>query len=357
MKKSTKLILIAVMITSIIFSINFSALANTDGDYSYTVRNGEATISKYSGTQKDVVIPSELGGYPVVEIGTSAFYSKSITSVVIPDTVRNIGKAAFQFCDDMESVTFGDSVETIGEYAFYECIKIKSLILPDSLTAIGKDALVCSSSLKYLFVPESVTSIGDEGIGFKRLFVYEDPNDPFTKAIDGFQVYGTPGSAAEKYADANGFEFIDSDTAFEIEALGSSLRITEPGMRFGFDIKRNNAPAFENLYSAEYGFLYTLSGSEDKLTVENAGNGNILKSKASNFINNTNDMSYNLVFTKIPKSAYDTKISARAYAVINGQIYYSEIKTYCVNDVMTSIMNDDEISQEIKDDIKTAFNI
>ena len=67
--------------------------------------------------------------------------------------------------------------------------------------------------------------------------------------------------------------------------------------------------------------------------------------------------SYNLVFTQIPKSAYDTKISARAYAVINGQVYYSEIKTYCVNDVITSIMNDDEISQEIKDNIKTEFNI
>lgn len=357
MKKSTKLSLIAVMLISIIFSINVPALANTNSDYTYTVRNGEATISRYSGTQKDVVIPSELDGYPVVGIGASAFYSKSITSVVIPDTVREIGKAAFQFCDDMESVTFGNSVETIGEYAFYECIKIKSLILPDSLTTIGDYALVCSSSLKYLFVPESVTSIGDEGIGFKRLFVYEDPNDPFTKAIDGFQVYGTPGSAAEEYADANGFEFIDAYTAFEIEALGVSLRTTEPGMRFCFNIKRNNAPAFENLYSAEYGFLYTLSGSEDKLTIENAGDGNILKSVATNFIKNTNDMSYNLVFTQIPKSAYDTKISARAYAVINGQVYYSEIKTYCVNDVITSIMNDDEISQEIKDNIKTAFNI
>lgn len=357
MKKTTKLCLIAVMLVSIIFSANVSAFANTSGDYTYTVSNGEATISRYSGTEKDVVIPSELDGYPVTGIGPRTFYSKSITSVVIPDTVRDIGKAAFQFCDDMESVTLGNNIETIGEYAFYECIKVKSLVLPNSLKTIGNYALVCSSSLKYLFVPESVTSIGDEGIGFKRLFVYEDPNDPFTKAIDGFQVYGTPGSAAEEYAAANGFEFIDVDGAFKIEALGASLRTTEPGMRYGFDIKRNDAPAFENLYSAEYGFLYTLSGSEDELTLENAGNGNTLKSVATNFINNTSNMSYNLVFTKIPKTAYNTKISARAYAVINGKVYYSEIRTYCVNDLITNIMNDDEISQEIKDNIKTAFNI
>lgn len=357
MKKAAKLSIITFMLISIILSVNVSAIAATSGDYTYSVKNGEATITRYNGTEKDVVIPSELGGYPVAEIGTSAFYSKSITSVVIPDTVRDIGNKAFQFCDDMESVTFGNSVETIGDYAFYECIKVKSLILPDSLTTIGRDALVCSSSLKYLFVPESVTSIGSEGIGFKRLFVYVDPNDPFTKAIDGFQVYGAPSSAAEEYAAANGFEFIDADSAFEIEALGASLRTTEPGMRYGFDIKRISAPDFENLYSAEYGFLYTLSGSEDELTLENAGNGNILKSVANNFINNTSDMSYNLVFTQIPKSAYDTKISARAYAVINGHIYYSEIKTYCVNDVITSVMNDDEISKEIKDNIKTSFDV
>lgn len=357
MKKTAKLSLIAVMLISIILSVNISALAATSGDYTYTVKNGEATISRYSGTEKVIVIPSEFDGYPVVGIGSSAFYSKSITSVVIPDTVRDIGNKAFQFCDDMESVTLGNSVETIGDYAFYECTKVKSLVLPSSLTTIGRDALVCSSSLKYLFVPESVTSIGSEGIGFKRLFVFVDPNDPYTKAIDGFQVYGTPGSAAEEYATANGFEFIDAASAFEIEALGASLRTTEPGMRYGFDIKRNNAPDFENLYSAEYGFLYTLSGSESELTLDNAGNGNILKSVAANFINNTTDMSYNLVFTQIPKTAYDTKISARAYAVINGQVYYSEIKTYCVNDVITSVMNDNEISQEIKDNIKTSFDV
>ena len=41
-----------------------SALAATEGDYEYTVTDGAATITKYTGPGGDVAIPSELGGYP-----------------------------------------------------------------------------------------------------------------------------------------------------------------------------------------------------------------------------------------------------------------------------------------------------
>lgn len=42
-------------------------------DFQYEINNGEVTLTGYSGTNKDVVIPSEIDGLPVTVIGNSAF--------------------------------------------------------------------------------------------------------------------------------------------------------------------------------------------------------------------------------------------------------------------------------------------
>ncbi|MGN1122993.1 MAG: leucine-rich repeat domain-containing protein [Eubacterium sp.] len=355
MKKIISVFMMLCLLTGIISVSNLVTYAASNDNYNYLVKNSEVTITKYIGSEKDVVIPETIDGLPVVAINQSAFYSSQITSVVMPDTLKTIGKDAFQFCNSLASVKFGNSVESIGDYAFYECIKIKELVLPNSLKTIGVDALVCSSSLKYLFIPSGVTSIGKEGVGFKRLFVYENENDPFTKAIDGFVIYGYSGGAAEEYALANSFKFVDVSDAFNTAANGVTLRTTKPGMRFGFQLNSVDAPTFDKLYELELGFLYTYTGDSSNLTIDNAGKNGVYKKVASNSVINESNISYNLVFTNIPKTEYNTKISACAYAIVNGEIYYSQAKTYCLNDVLNLVLEDDGIDQNTKDSIKSNF--
>jgi len=75
----------------------------TEGDYEYTVTDGEATVTRFKDRefQIDVVILDTLGGYPVTAIGAFAFGSvdfqdnSHLKSVVIPEGVTNIGNAAF----------------------------------------------------------------------------------------------------------------------------------------------------------------------------------------------------------------------------------------------------------------------
>ena len=69
------------------------------GSYRYIVENGEVTITEYTGVATDVTIPDTIKDMPVVAIGIDAFYGCfTLQSVTIPDSVREIGFAAFDSC-------------------------------------------------------------------------------------------------------------------------------------------------------------------------------------------------------------------------------------------------------------------
>ena len=99
-------------------------------------------------TVGDVVIPSNIGGYPVVGISDYAFEGcNGLTSVVIPDTVRHIGNFAFWGCQ-IQSVEIGANVTTIGEGCFRECRQLLSIDLPDSVISIEWGAFQYCTALR-----------------------------------------------------------------------------------------------------------------------------------------------------------------------------------------------------------------
>src|SRR5690625_207129 len=77
---------------------------NTSGDFIWE-DNGDGTISiiEYTGTDIDLVIPSQIDGKPVTAIGKETigifekgvFQEKGLTNIVLPDTIEKIWGAAF----------------------------------------------------------------------------------------------------------------------------------------------------------------------------------------------------------------------------------------------------------------------
>ncbi|MBQ5398517.1 MAG: leucine-rich repeat protein [Ruminococcus sp.] len=112
-----KLIAIAISVLTVISSSSVMCFAaETDiepdvaetlksGDYEYTAYGNSATIMRYTGSEKVLVVPSELQGKTVVYIGFNAFANnKSITSVTIPESVSYISHGAFSGCTNLASI-------------------------------------------------------------------------------------------------------------------------------------------------------------------------------------------------------------------------------------------------------------
>lgn len=99
-------------------------------DFIWADNGVEVMLRSYIGTAEEVVIPAEVNGLPVTQIGDSAFReNKTIRSIVIPDGVTTIGKEAFYKCYALESVVLPTSVHTIQDSAFRYCSSLAQINL------------------------------------------------------------------------------------------------------------------------------------------------------------------------------------------------------------------------------------
>lgn len=172
------------------------------------------TITKYTGTESTVILPSTINSWPVTKIGEDAFQDNTtITSVTIPANVTEIGSNAFADCTNLTSVTYGgdwsnltiqsgnpaveDAVNaqlfdfvftpdntavivrykgtaadvtipshykgkpvTMIDHAAFHDSAVTSVTIPDSVTSIPDDAFGFCSQLTNISIPNSVTFIG-----------------------------------------------------------------------------------------------------------------------------------------------------------------------------------------------------
>ncbi|MBN2627353.1 MAG: leucine-rich repeat domain-containing protein [Spirochaetales bacterium] len=119
-------------------------------------------------TTGNVSVESEIGGYPVTSLGSSAFYGSGLTSITIPTSVTSIANYAFSNCSSLASITLPDTITSIGDEAF-SYSGLTSITWPSGTTTVPYQALYDCDSLTTVVLPATVTSIGDEAFGLCEL--------------------------------------------------------------------------------------------------------------------------------------------------------------------------------------------
>ena len=94
-----------VTISNNIATINFTVQLTGGVPFNYTTNNGAITITGYIGSGGAVSIPSTINGLPVTSIGSWAFASTTLTSVIIPNSVTVISDGAFSYCPSLATIT------------------------------------------------------------------------------------------------------------------------------------------------------------------------------------------------------------------------------------------------------------
>lgn len=97
-----------------------------------------------------------------------------VTSVVMPDSLVNIGYAAFDGCAYLRGVDFGENLFSIGALAFRNCTRLNNVDIPKSVKSIGEYAFYNCDSLTNIVIPDGITSIAlwtFDGSGLKTIVI------------------------------------------------------------------------------------------------------------------------------------------------------------------------------------------
>lgn len=134
-----------------------------DFTYSVSAQTNKATITKYIGTNSEVIIPDTIDGYQVEGLGSAAFANNtSVKTVKIEAKIVFLPNSTFYQCTALEKTSLPDSLERIAPYAFYGCTSLNSITIPNSVSMIQANAFENCTSLTQLLLPDGLESLGTQ---------------------------------------------------------------------------------------------------------------------------------------------------------------------------------------------------
>ncbi len=145
MKKKILALVMCVVMVVIILPVYAFAGYDETGNWLYSVTNEykkQARLLKYYGDDVDVVVPAYIDGYRILSINSNSVFADNtnIKSVVLPETLVEIGGRTFQNCTSLEKVVVPSGVGSVGNRAFLNCVNLDLIIFENPDTHIAFDA-------------------------------------------------------------------------------------------------------------------------------------------------------------------------------------------------------------------------
>ena len=270
----------------------------------------------------------------VTDLDEAAFaFCKKLASVNIPNTVKTIGRQCFRECASLVNITIPNSVTKIGYCGFQDCIKLKSVSIgsglndfdtqnifgfiftgctslenitvnssnnnyssangimydknkteilvypqakkdttysvPSSVKSLGEMTANGNAYLKTVTIPSNIKDIGDYAFGY----IGEKYN---YQKVSGFTIKGYKGTAAERYARNNDFNFVQLQVVPTSVALNKTTLTLDTGKTSNLKatVYPSNAANKKCTWSSSNTSVATVDGN-GKVTAKKAGTATI----------------------------------------------------------------------------------
>ncbi len=237
-----------------VLQLNVFAAVGDSGSYdgfNYKVTSDTtAMITKYTGSESEVVVPEKIGNYTVTTIGNTAFQDKkTIQKITLPKTIVTIEDYnVFWYCTSLKSINLPDSLTYLAAGAFSGCSSLEEIVIPNGITKLSKTFRGCSS-LRKVVIPDSVTSMD--------LACFYNSALSGTTLLKNIVIYCSEGSYAQAFAEANGFSYViqepkpePSKNAFMITHREVTVEDSQP--QIDIQLKNNNYEGVATAYAAVY---------------------------------------------------------------------------------------------------------
>ena len=154
---------------------------SADGNWKYVEKeDGSVSLSAYTGTAANVVVPAIVDGKAVSSIEAGLFVkindgsvkrrmrdvyedNELIESVTFLANITAIPERTFYLCKNLTAVVFPAALESIGDFAFYGCRSLTSIALPATCSSIGAYCFrECENLTNVAIANPELVKIGDK---------------------------------------------------------------------------------------------------------------------------------------------------------------------------------------------------
>jgi len=143
------------------------------------LKDGGLRLLRVFGTSPEVVIPGQILGQPVTELGAYCFAAGSHAAAYETASEETSGGAAAEELEKLllqgrirelsgkyiQKIELPETVQALGSFCFYQCTALREIVIGRKLTEIGSDAFMNCLKLKKITVNGSVT----EPSGLKQI--------------------------------------------------------------------------------------------------------------------------------------------------------------------------------------------